>query len=135
MDETVTYMTEEQVIMLRRGFAEYHVKNEYISKGTLRYIMESVKDLFNDLPLREALVRKAAYLLYRIIAQHPFLDGNKRTGFGVADAFLRLNDRKILADPDEIVKLALSIAEGKVSEDDVYRWLSQHLRNTMESEG
>ena len=116
-------------MLLRRGFKEYPVKDEYISKGTFHYIIESVKDLFNDLPLKEALVRKAVYLLHRIIVQHPFLDGNKRTGFGVADAFLRLSEVKIVADPDEIVTFTVSIAKGRENEEHVYRWIVQHLRS------
>lgn len=122
-------MMEEQIIIMRRGFKDHPVEDAYVSKTALRYIIGSVKDLFNDRLLREALVSKAAYLLDRIITQHPFVDRNKRTGFGVADAFLRLNGMKITADPDEIVRFTVSVAAGRVGEVEVRRWISQRLRS------
>ena len=39
-------------------------------------------------PRGQALVKKAAFLLYNVIIVHPFLNGNKRTAFGLAGSFL-----------------------------------------------
>lgn len=40
--------------------------------------------------------KKAAILLFGIVARHPFLDGNKRTGLISTETFLRLNKKKLI---------------------------------------
>jgi death-on-curing protein len=49
-----------------------------------------------------SIEEKAAHLLYFIIKNHPFVDGNKRVAFAVTDVFLRINDYRITADSQEI---------------------------------
>lgn len=43
----------------------------------------------------------AAAYLFHICANHPFLDGNKRTAFSTTVAFLRLNDWNLVASEDD----------------------------------
>jgi death-on-curing protein len=64
-----------------------------------------------------AMWQKAAALMHSIIANHPFVDGNKRVGLTVALAFLSLND--VETEPlDEAAAydLTISVATGKLSE-------------------
>ncbi len=58
------------------------------------------------------LFEMAAAYLYHIVQNHPFLDGNKRTGAATAIIFLALNDLDIEADEDGLVELTLSVAGG-----------------------
>jgi death-on-curing protein len=43
---------------------------------------------------------------------HPFLDGNKRTGLAAAIVFLGLNGLWLDADPEELAEQVLRVAEG-----------------------
>lgn len=54
----------------------------------------------------------AAYL-YHVIQNHPFVDGNKRTGTAAALVFLALNGVTIVADEDVLVALVLDVAQGR----------------------
>ncbi len=45
------------------------------------------------------VVEEAAALLESLLINHPFVDGNKRVAFAACDVFLRLNWRRLQADP------------------------------------
>lgn len=54
----------------------------------------------------------AAYF-YHIIKNHPFIDGNKRTGSVAALFFLRLNNYTTDISQEELIDLALGVATSK----------------------
>ena len=63
--------------------------------------------------LHNDLFDMAAAYLYHIVQNHPFLDGNKRTGAAAAIVFLAMNDVEIDNDEDDLVELTLSVAQGQ----------------------
>ena len=79
-----------------------------------------------------ALAKKAAFLLYNVIVLHPFVNGNKRTGYELAKLFLRLNGHEIDANPSEVYQFLLDVASGKVSASDVDRWVTINLTELNE---
>lgn len=74
------------------------------------------------------IIKIASKVLIKIIQGHPFVDGNKRTGFEATDIFLRENGYKIICTPDEGVDFALSIAKNELSEENVYEWMQIHTK-------
>ena len=48
-----------------------------------------------------------------LVQNHPFVDGNKRTGTVAALVFLELNDIELDAPEDELTALVLDVASGK----------------------
>ena len=101
----------------------------YLSKGSLLQILETVQDLFNKEDYEEALAAKAAHILFNISVAHPFIDGNKRTVFGTADIFLRLNGYSIKIDADDGMKFVVKIAAGDIEKTEkVRKWTRQHLK-------
>ena len=72
----------------------------------------------------------AAYAL-GIMQNHPFIDGNKRTGFLAAYVFLALNGWKLIAAEASAVEAALALASGRMSEAEFASWLkAQSVRRT-----
>lgn len=57
----------------------------------------------------------AAAYLFHVCQNHPFVDGNKRTGANVAITFLLINDWEPDFGEDELVDLVLSVASGVIS--------------------
>jgi death-on-curing protein len=57
----------------------------------------------------------AAAYLHGIGRNHPFIDGNKRTGVAAALTFLELNGVEVDADEDAFYDLVIGIVEGRVS--------------------
>ena len=66
----------------------------YLSKANLEYLLDTVKDVGERLDREQAIVKKAAFLMYNIVVPHPFVNGNKRTAYELVRLFLRLTDMK-----------------------------------------
>lgn len=69
------------------------------------------------------LAELAAAYAVGIIQNHPFLDGNKRTGFMLAAVFLELNGREFKATEESVVEQTLTLAAGKLTSALYAAWL------------
>jgi death on curing protein len=65
----------------------------------------------------------AAAYAYGIIRNHPFVDGNKRTGFLVAYVFLHINGWELRSREVEAVNAVLDLAAGEMDEPFFSEWL------------
>jgi death-on-curing protein len=83
---------------------------------------------FDGNELYPSLAEKAAALGFSLIQNHPFTDGNKRTGHAAMAMFLAINDYKINASIDEQTEIILSVASGKLSRNGFTEWLSNHIQ-------
>lgn len=63
-----------------------------------------------------------------VIKNHPFLDGNKRTGFMLGAAFLECNGLAFTATEVDATLRTLALAAGELSETDYARWLAENSR-------
>ncbi len=64
----------------------------------------------------------AAAYLYGLTRNHPFSDGNKRTGFLAAYAFLLINGYSFEAEQSLVIAFVLSVAAGEIDEEGVTRF-------------
>ncbi|HOZ50648.1 MAG TPA: type II toxin-antitoxin system death-on-curing family toxin [Chitinophagaceae bacterium] len=70
---------------------------------------------------------KAAAVIERIVKNHPFIDGNKRTGYVVMRLFLLSDGLDINASQDEKYEFVIEIATGNSTIDDITSWILNHL--------
>jgi death-on-curing protein len=63
-----------------------------------------------------------------IVKNHPFLDGNKRTGFMMGAGFLERNGYEFLASETEVVIRTLALAAGEMSEAAYADWLQANSK-------
>jgi death-on-curing protein len=75
--------------------------------------------------LHKDLFEMAAAYLYHIVQNHPFVDGNKRTGAVAALVFLDLNGIAIDAPRGTIYELTMSVAKGHAGKREVAEFLRQ----------
>jgi death-on-curing protein len=68
----------------------------------------------------------AAYAV-GIARNHPFLDGNKRTAWVVAEIFLLKNGYELIASDGDGVRAMLAVADGSMLEPDFAAWLRSNL--------
>ena len=68
-------------------------------------------------------VDKAAALLESVVKNHPFVDGNKRTGYVLARLVLITYDQDLLASDDEEYDLVIRVATGTLDAEGVRSWL------------
>ena len=80
------------------------------------------QDLYSD------IYQKAAALMESLIQNHPFIDGNKRTGITAAALFLQINGLNLQTTNDELERFTLSVASGKESSESITTWLANHVR-------
>lgn len=82
--------------------------------GNIEGIVGNVMQSFSGQPIYKTIEEKAAHLLYFMIKDHPFIDGNKRSGAFAFIWFLRktkLNKSKNI-NPNALTALTLLIAES-----------------------
>ena len=82
--------------------------------------------MFDKRYLHGDLFEMAAAYLFHITQDHPFVDGNKRTGAVAALVFLSLNNVEIDADEKAFERIVLSVAEGKTRKADVAQFFRAH---------
>jgi death on curing protein len=70
----------------------------------------------------DIFVLAAAYLC-AIVRNHPFVDGNKRTGYLAAFTFLYINRYVINAENAQVVAFVLDVAAGEIDEEGATRFL------------
>jgi death-on-curing protein len=75
-----------------------------------------------------SLGQLAAAYAKGIVANHPFVDGNKRAAFIVSVTFLRLNGLRLTAAKEERVLNFWALAAGDLSEEQLAEWFD---RNTV----
>ena len=78
---------------------------------------------FGDEYLHKDIYEMAAAYLFHIVQNHPFVDGNKRTGAAVAGFFLTTNGVKFHADQESFEKVVLAVAEGKMEKPEIAAFL------------
>jgi death-on-curing protein len=77
---------------------------------------------------KPTMVAMAAAYAIGIVKNHPFLDGNKRTGFMLGAGFLERNGLEFHATEAEAVLRTLALAAGKMSEAGYAKWLEANSR-------
>ena len=84
--------------------------------------------------LHKDLFGMAAAYLYHIVQNHPFLDGNKRTGAAIAIIFLAMNNVTIDADEDGVVDLTLAVAQGLAGKHEIAAFFRSIARQVPEGD-
>lgn len=115
-------LTSQKIIEIHDKIIDkYGGQKGILNEGSLDFLiflLEKDNDKF----------KKAALVLHRIITNHPFMDGNKRTAFEVADFLLRYEAVYIDARDEEIIKILIEIAKYKCSEERIVEWLKRNTR-------
>ena len=85
---------------------------------------------FGGIALYPSIPEKAAALLHSIICNHPFVDGNKRTGFTAMDVFFRLNGYYLVAGEDEKYDFVMGVASEAIDFSKIASWIEQRIKNS-----
>jgi len=82
---------------------------------------------FGGNDLYPSIIDKAAHLVYSLIKNHPFLDGNKRIGVTAMIAFLKSNNMNFACTNDELAEFGLGLADGSYDEPYAQEWIKRHI--------
>ena len=81
---------------------------------------------FNGVDLYPTTIDKAAAIIESIVKNHPFSDGNKRTGYILMRLLLLQSDLDIRATEAEKYAFVIKIAAGKLMYDEISDWIERH---------
>jgi death-on-curing protein len=97
--------------------------------GSLESALARPFQTFGDEELYPSAILKASALLESILINHPFIDGNKRTGYTLLRLFLISNGLDIDASQEEKYDFIISTASGNKDFDSIAEWLTSHTKN------
>ena len=121
------YLTAKQIMFIHSRL----IKETGGSQGVhdLSALLSAIgrpQSSFDDQDLYTDLFSKAAALIDSLIRNHPFVDGNKRTGMTAGALFLRQNGYALKVDNEEVVSIALGIAQSQLDLDQIAVWLKEN---------
>ena len=90
-------------------------------------ILGNIEQTFGGEPLYPTVEERAAHLLYFIIKDHPFTDGNKRIACLMFLLYLKLQHMVIKLNENGLVALALLVAESDPTQKDMMIRLTVNL--------
>jgi death-on-curing protein len=116
------------IAMHEESLAEHGGPSGIRDLGLLESALARPKNLlaYSDKP--PSLQRLAAAYAFGIAANHPFVDGNKRTALIASVTFLRLNGLRLTADKGDRYLTFYGLAAGTVTEEALAEWFE---RNTV----
>jgi death-on-curing protein len=124
------YLTSEQVLFIyARLLAETGGEHGIRDLGLLQSAVARPQAVFDGNELYPGIHQKAAALLESLINNHPFVDGNKRTGITAAAMFLKINNFSLTASNQEVESFVLSIASGEQTVESITEWLKSHSKS------
>jgi death-on-curing protein len=127
VNEPIWILDRVVVAIHRRQLAEHGGLEGIRDEGLLSSALARPKNLLAYSELPPDLASLAAAYAYGIVKNHPFVDGNKRTGYVVMRTFLRLNGCDIEASSAEKYQIWVELADGKLSEAELAQWIRNHL--------
>jgi death-on-curing protein len=77
---------------------------------------------------KPAMSDLAASYVFGVVKNHPFIDGNKRTGFMLGAGFLERNGWEFHASEAEAAVRTLALAAGEMSQKEFAAWLKENSR-------
>ena len=133
MDSEIKYPTPEQAERLHeRVLGDTRGERGNLSRSNLEYLLDTVRDIGEGNETRQALVKKAAFLLYNLILLHPFINGNKRTAVELVRLFLQVNGLELRVNEDDAYAFAIDIASRRALKGDVEAWIARNLTEFQE---
>lgn len=120
----VNYLTKEQLLLIHVRCLQQSGGIEGIREERgLDSALALPKQGFGGVEFYPTIVEKAAVLGFAIILNHPFLDGNKRTGFLAMELYLMINGYEIVELVEIMEEMILRVAAGEVKKDEFTDWL------------
>lgn len=128
-EATPIFLTLAEVIELHReGVARFGGSAELRDVKLLESALGMPRAGFGGEYLHPDLPSMAAALMFHLITNHPFVDGNKRIGAVAARVFLLMND--VAFDPSEEAygDLVLAVAKGEATKDEAIAFFRAHVK-------
>lgn len=126
-------LTVEEIMVLHSKLTARTGGSDGIrDRGLLESAVYSADMTFGGFEAYPTIIEKAARLMYALVNNHAFVDGNKRIGILAMLVTLRLNNVKLVFTQAELIDFGLSAADGSLEYDDILDWINKHLEKGVE---
>ena len=95
--------------------------------GLLESAVMAPQQTFGGEFLYSSVFAMAAALWHGIVSNHPFVDGNKRTGLRSGHVMLLINGWNLTLSEDEVAELTLRIAMGELGREELAEVIEKHV--------
>jgi len=120
------YLTVEQVLFLHARLVEETGGSHGLRDlGLLESAVARPQATFEGEDLYADIFAKAAALMHSLVGNHPFVDGNKRTGLAAVVLLLRVNGWSIEVSNPELEAFAWRVARGNLDVVGAAAWLRE----------
>ena len=120
----MVYLTAQQVLFLHaRLVAETGGSHGVRDLSMLLSALGRPQASYDKQDLYPDLFTKSAALMDSLIRNHPFMDGNKRTGIAASALFLRTNGFQLNATNTELEIYTLQVAQSEHTIEEIAAWL------------
>lgn len=121
--------SQEKVLLLHKLITEETGGDPNIRDfDLLDSALESAFQTFGGIELCPTKEEKGAKLGYSLISNHAFVDGNKRIGMYVMMTFLEVNGIKINPEVDDVARVGLAVASGKMGYEELLEWIKDNRK-------
>jgi death-on-curing protein len=121
------FITPQQVLFINnRVVTETGGEHGLRDAGLLESAVSRPRATFDGKELYPGLFEKTAALLDSLVNNHPFVDGNKRTGITSAALFLRMNGWILTCSQGDLETFTLSVALDHPTVSELADWLKQY---------
>ena len=96
-------------------------------KSALQSAVNRPYQTFDQKELYTTSVEKASALIESLVKNHPFMDGNKRTGYVSMRIVLRKDKKDVRATEEEKYEFVMNIANGKINYEEIKQWIEEKL--------
>lgn len=128
MSAAVRYVSLEDALAIHKlSIRRYGGLEGVRDEGLLESALAQPQQTFGGVELYPSLEEKAARYAFGIINNHPFADGNKRTGAAVMAVFLRANGARFKPRLIDMQDKVIALADGSLSFDELVAWIEKQL--------
>lgn len=123
------FLTVDEVLWIHLDqITRYGGSSELRDLGLLESAVMSPRAVFNGEFLHRDLVEMAAAYLFHLVANHAFVDGNKRVGTVAMLAFLDLNGIEWAGSDFDLYDCVIGVAESRIDKGGVTDFLRSRVR-------
>ena len=124
----MVYLTLEEILEIRDRIAVAHNDPfEIMSFNGLMSALAAPRRSAFGTEMFPTLVEKAGALVYGLVQNHPFWDGNKRIATAALRQFLDRNGAALSASDAELKAFTTSIARGALRGEVIAAWVGNHI--------
>lgn len=122
------FLTREDVLLIHRDqIARYGGSPHTRDMGLLDSAIEMPRAMYGGQYLHADIFEMAGAYVFHIVKNHPFTDGNKRTGIVAGLVFLDINGIELDIEEMALYEFVISIAQGDLDKAVIAKFLREHL--------